>query len=94
MTRTLVKTSSEDEPTTDSGHDNVGIVRPPRRRTTARIHRPISRVTELRQNAAELAEWPDDDRRSRIVFITHDLDRSVIEEKLDSLTEQAAALDP
>jgi G3E family GTPase len=43
---------------------------------------------------AELAEWPDEDRRSRIVFITHDLDRSVIEEKLDSLTEQAATLDP
>ena len=38
------------------------------------------------------AAWPDDDRRSRIVFITRDLDRSVIEEKLDSLTAQAAAL--
>jgi len=42
---------------------------------------------------AELAAWPDDDRRSRLVFITRDLDQSVIEEKLDSLSEQAAALD-
>jgi len=41
---------------------------------------------------AELAAWPDDDRRSRIVFITRDLDRSVIEDKLDSLSEQAATL--
>lgn len=57
--------------------------------------RPIAvhGVQHMFHDPAELAEWPDDDRRSRIVFITHDLDRSVIEDKLDSLTEQAAALD-
>jgi hypothetical protein len=42
---------------------------------------------------AELAEWPDDDHRSRVVFITRDLDRDLIEQKLDSLLEQAAKLD-
>jgi G3E family GTPase len=58
--------------------------------------RPIAvhGVQHMFHDPAELAEWPDEDRRSRIVFITHDLDRSVIEEKLDSLTEQAAKLDP
>jgi G3E family GTPase len=57
--------------------------------------RPIAvhGVQHMFHDPAELPEWPDDDRRSRIVFITHDLDRSVIEDKLDSLTEQAAALD-
>lgn len=57
--------------------------------------RPIAvhGVQHMFHDPAELAEWPDDDRRSRIVFITHDLDRSVIEDKLDSLTEQAATLD-
>lgn len=58
--------------------------------------RPIAvhGVQHMFHDPAELAEWPDDDRRSRIVFITRDLDRSVIEDKLDSLSEQAAALDP
>lgn len=57
--------------------------------------RPIAvhGVQHMFHDPAELAEWPDDDRRSRIVFITQDLDRSVIEDKLDSLTEQAATLD-
>lgn len=57
--------------------------------------RPIAvhGVQHMFHDPAELPEWPDDDRRSRIVFITHDLDRSIIEEKLDSLSEQAAALD-
>jgi G3E family GTPase len=50
-------------------------------------------VQHLFHDPAELAAWPDDDRRSRLVFITHDLDQSVIEDKLDSLTEQAATLD-
>ena len=31
---------------------------------------------------AELAGWPDDDRRSRIVFITRDLTRSAVETSL------------
>lgn len=50
-------------------------------------------VQHLFHDPAELAAWPDDDRRSRLVFITRDLDQSVIEDKLDSLSEQAAALD-
>jgi len=50
-------------------------------------------VQHMFHDPAELADWPDDDRRSRLVFITRDLDQSVIEEKLDSLSEQAAALD-
>lgn len=50
-------------------------------------------VQHLFHDPAELAEWPDADRRSRLVFITRDLDQSVIEDKLDSLSEQAAALD-
>ena len=49
-------------------------------------------VQHMFHDPAELAAWPDDDRRSRIVFITRDLDRSVIEDKLDSLSEQAATL--
>ena len=50
-------------------------------------------VQHMFHDPAELAEWPDNDRRSRIVFITRDLDRSVIEDKLDSLMDQAAKLD-
>ena len=50
-------------------------------------------VQHMFHDPAELAAWPDDDRRSRIVFITRDLDRKVIEDKLDSLQQQAAALD-
>lgn len=58
--------------------------------------RPIAvhGVQHMFHDPAELPEWPDHDRRSRIVFITHDLDRGIIEDKLDSLSEQAAALDP
>lgn len=50
-------------------------------------------VQHMFHDPAELAAWPDDDRRSKIVFITRDLDRSVIEDKLDSLQAQAASLD-
>ena len=50
-------------------------------------------VQHMFHDPAELGEWPDEDRRSRLVFITRDLDQSVIEEKLDSLQKQAASLD-
>jgi G3E family GTPase len=50
-------------------------------------------VQHMFHDPAELADWPDDDCRSRLVFITRDLDQKIIEEKLDSLSEQAAALD-
>ncbi|PPR11418.1 MAG: putative GTP-binding protein YjiA [Alphaproteobacteria bacterium MarineAlpha11_Bin1] len=53
----------------------------------------IHGVQHMFHDPAELAEWPDEDRRSRIVFITRGLDQNVLEEKLDSLTEQAAKLD-
>ena len=49
-------------------------------------------VQHMFHDPAELLDWPDDDRRSRIVFITRDLDQSVIEEKLDTLMEQATTL--
>ena len=56
--------------------------------------RPIAihGVQHMFHDPAELPDWPDGDRRSRIVFITSDLDRSVIEEKLDHLQEQARSL--
>jgi G3E family GTPase len=37
-----------------------------------------------------LEKWPGEDRRSRIVFITRDLDRAVIEEMLQSLLKGTA----
>ena len=56
--------------------------------------RPIAihGVQHMFHDPAELPEWPDGDRRSRMVFITRELDRSVIEEKLDRLQEQARTL--
>lgn len=53
----------------------------------------IHGVQHMFHDPAELADWPDDDHRSRIVFITRDLDRQIIEGKLDSLTAQAAEID-
>jgi G3E family GTPase len=40
---------------------------------------------------AHLERWPDDDRRSRIVFIVHGLDQSVIERSLAAFHNQANA---
>lgn len=48
----------------------------------------------------ELPEWPDDDRRSRIVFITRNVPREQIERTLDALSldiaprARGAAIDP
>ena len=50
-------------------------------------------VQHLFHDPAELAEWPDNDHRSRMVFITRDLERDIIEEKLNTLMEQAASLE-
>jgi G3E family GTPase len=33
---------------------------------------------------AKLAEWPDNDHRTRLVFITRDLEESVVAQILDS----------
>jgi len=47
-----------------------------------------------------LPEWPDEDRRTRIVFITRDLPREQIERTLDALSldiappMHGAAIDP
>jgi G3E family GTPase len=53
----------------------------------------IHGVQHMFHDPAELSDWPTDDRSSKIVFITQDLDRKVIEEKLESLTRQAAEID-
>jgi G3E family GTPase len=36
-----------------------------------------------------LARWPDDDRRSRLVFITRDLDRAIVEESWKQMNDAA-----
>jgi len=40
----------------------------------------------------QLPEWPSEDRRSRLVFITRDLDRSVVESMLTALTARGESL--
>ena len=42
---------------------------------------------------ARLPGWPSDDRRSRIVFITRDIDRKFLEESIASYREPAKRLD-
>jgi G3E family GTPase len=41
----------------------------------------------------QLDAWPDDDRRSRIVFITRDLTRDIVESMLNALTERSESVD-
>jgi len=38
----------------------------------------------------QLDAWPDDDHRSRIVFITRGLGRDVVENMLNALTQKEA----
>jgi G3E family GTPase len=45
-------------------------------------------VQHLFHEPTALAEWPSEDRRSRIVFITRDLERSVIEAALRGMEAQ------
>ena len=52
----------------------------------------IHAVQHLFHPPSRIAAWPDEDRRSRIVFITRDLDRRKIEETLSRL--QAALAGP
>jgi G3E family GTPase len=40
----------------------------------------------------QLPAWPSDDRRSRLVFITRDLDRNVVESMLTALTARGESL--
>ncbi|MCF4164132.1 GTP-binding protein [Zavarzinia compransoris] len=49
----------------------------------------IHGVQELFHPAVELPAWPSEDRRSRIVFITRDLDRAVIAETFAAFTDAA-----
>ncbi len=46
----------------------------------------IQAVQHMFHPLSELPAWPDDDRRSRIVFITRDVSRAQIERTLDALS--------
>ena len=46
-------------------------------------------VQHLFHPPARLQAWPDADRRSKLVFITRDLERKVLEESLASYRDQA-----
>lgn len=46
-------------------------------------------VQHLFHDPVQLPEWPDDDRRSRIVMITRDLDQALVESKLDEFQKAA-----
>ena len=59
----------------------------------------IQAVQHMFHAPSELPEWPDDDRRTRIVFITRDLPRAEIERTLDALSvtiapRQGTTIDP
>lgn len=92
-----------DEPVTFAGlelwMDMLGEVRGP---SLLRIKgivnvggRPIvvQAVQHMFHPLRELPDWPDDDRRSRIVFITRDVAREQIERTLDALSLEIAARD-
>jgi G3E family GTPase len=49
----------------------------------------IHAVQHLMHPVAWLDKWPDDDHRSRIVFITRDISREWIEALIDGLNEEA-----
>jgi G3E family GTPase len=50
----------------------------------------IQAVQHMFHPLSELPEWPDDDRRSRIVFITRNVDRERIERTLEALSMDIA----
>jgi G3E family GTPase len=58
----------------------------------------IQAVQHMFHPFSELPEWPDDDRRSRIVFITRDVSREQIERTLEALaldiTPRAEGINP
>ena len=49
----------------------------------------IHAVQHLMHPVAWLEEWPDDDHRTRIVFITRDISRDWIEALIDGLNDEA-----
>ena len=85
-----------DEPVTFSGLEVwMGLLRDVKGPSLLRIKgivnidgRPIviQAVQHMFHPPSELPEWPDDDRRSRIVFITRDVSREEIERTLDALS--------
>ncbi len=59
----------------------------------------VQAVQTVIHEPLELAQWPTDDRRSRVVFIVRDADRAQFESSLDALTvremrAETALLDP
>ena len=40
----------------------------------------------------ELADWPDDDRRTRLIFITRKIDRQAMENSLDAFLARQRAI--
>ncbi len=50
----------------------------------------VQAVQHMFHPLSELPDWPDDDRRSRIVFITRDVSREQIERTLDALSLELA----
>jgi G3E family GTPase len=54
----------------------------------------IHGVQHIFHPPAVLPEWPSDDRRTRIVFITRDVDRQLLEDTLKTFTERPASLAP
>jgi G3E family GTPase len=58
----------------------------------------VQGVQHMFHPLSELPDWPDDDRRSRIVFITRDVAREQIERTLDALSldiaPRALGIDP
>ncbi len=90
-----------DEPVTVSGLEVwMGLLRDVKGPSLLRIKgivniggRPIviQAVQHMFHPPSELPKWPDDDRRSRIVFITRDLERAEIERTLDALSLDMAA---
>jgi G3E family GTPase len=51
-------------------------------------------VQHLLYPPAELAEWPDQDRRSRFVFITADLEEGFVRKLLEDFTQALASSSP
>jgi len=54
----------------------------------------IHGVQHIFHPPAVLDAWPSDDRRTRIVFITRDVDRAMLEDTLKTFTDRPASLAP
>jgi len=54
----------------------------------------VQGVQHLFSPPLKLARWPDEDHRSRLIFITRDIDRSVVEASLAALRAPAGTQRP